>query len=286
MVKSTRIGCALAVSALMVGVGGAARAHHVIDHYKVYNVADDDPIGVSNVNVSDQFGSSLLALQGVNFLANPVAKQIAPGIPNFPGQLFYPDEHLNWYFISPQEPQPPRSIRVDNQFGEQSVDLGDAIFVLLPAIKDNEISNGGIILNQHFKCYQAAGAPPGVTVNLQDQFGVMNGVEVGPPSIFCNPAEKTPSGDPGTPSGPPIYPGEHLTCYDTPMPVAPTAHTFVDQFAPHSGQVFDVQWLCVPSYKIIGAPTLDRSGMVALVGMMAMVGAAGWWVSRRRGVVA
>ena len=58
----------------------------------------------------------------------------------------------------------------------------------------------------HFKCYEAAGDPLYVIVDLVDQFGVNLDVLVGAPELFCNPVDKNGEGI--------LDPEAHLTCYD------------------------------------------------------------------------
>ena len=187
MVRITRmtgVAGACTIALLALGVG-SAQAQYNIDHYLVYRVMPPAVV-VLGADLRDQFGEGSVELGERDKLANPVAKAIDPDIPD-PADILYPDEHLSWWRFPQPQPQPIRQIQVTNQFGvEVPWTLGDAEYLLVPAIKNGV---GEITLNQHYKCYIADGAPLGIPVNLEDQFGPRSTV-VEEPRYFCNPVEK------------------------------------------------------------------------------------------------
>jgi hypothetical protein len=252
--------CTVAVLGL---AAGAAQAQFLIDHYKVYPILDPGSSGLP-VDLIDQFGPSNHVIGAHEKLANPVLKAIAPDIPGiFPGPLLQPFEHLSWWRI-PREVLPPRFITVTNQFGSVQWELGNAKYLLVPAEKNLQ---PGIVLNQHYKCYDAIGHNAFQTVNLIDQFfdTIPDTHDVLAPRYFCNPVEKL-GPPPLVPSGIPPVPNDHLACYDITPGGLPPAVTIDDQVSgpdPHS--LGSAEMLCVPSLKEVRAdiPVLSPWGLVA-----------------------
>jgi hypothetical protein len=121
-----------------------------IDHFKVYDIIPEDR-RLTEVFLVDRFGEGAVEIGALTRLATPVSKAIPPERPS--GELIAPDEHLAWYEFF--EEQPARVITVLNQFGRADWQTGNGRFLLVPAIKDRDESNGGIRSNQHFKCYEA-----------------------------------------------------------------------------------------------------------------------------------
>jgi hypothetical protein len=209
----------------------------VIDHYKVYNLLPETA-PIPGVLLEDQFGASDVDLLSLAKLGVPVSKAIAPDQPS--GALQRPDEHLSWYELV--DIQAPRTVNITNQFGEETWTVKDGAFLLVPAIKDGQ---GVLELNQHWKCYDVVSQPepPGVTVNLQDQFHLEEDVLVGPGRYLCNPVEKNEE-------GPPVFPDEHLACYDIVDDPLQQVHTLEDQFGLHPDLVVEnPELLCLPSTK-------------------------------------
>jgi hypothetical protein len=246
------------IAAVGLAAVGSAQAQFLIDHYKVYPV-DPLPSGLP-VDLNDQFGPSNHVLIQRDKFANPVLKTIPPEVPvPFPGSLFYPNEHLSWWKIT-EEVLPPQTIHVTNQFGGATWEIGNAQYLLVPAVKN---LLPGIVLNQHYKCYDATGHDALKTVDLADQFGI-DTHNVLAPRYFCNPVEKL-GPPPLVPSGPPPLPLDHLACYDIdpPQPGLPNV-ILSDQV---DGGFFHVmgnsEMLCVPSRKRLDIPVLSPWGLVA-----------------------
>jgi hypothetical protein len=265
--------CTIALLAL--GAGGA-QAQFNIDHYIVYRDLMPIPAGL-DVEMIDQFGFSSTILLNRDKFANPADKTHPPEIPEIQN-ILYPDEHLSWWRFETPVPN-NKNVLVTNQFGpDQPWRLGDAEYLLVPAIKEQV---GMIQLNQHYECYIVLEAPPlGIVVNLVDQIDLRLDVIVENARYLCNPVEKL-GPPPLEPSGPPIFPQDHLACYDImPWPAAWMV-SVEDQVLAEIDQLEEAEMLCVPSWKTIVEPTpsLAPWGVGALGGLMLLTVL---WVARRR----
>jgi hypothetical protein len=190
-----------------------------------------------------------------------------------------PDEHLSWWRFETPVPN-DKNVLVSNQFGpDQAWRLGDAEYLLVPAIKDQV---GDITWNQHYECYIVLDAPPvGIPVNLLDQFGLLQlDVFVEQPRYLCNPVDKL-GPLPLVPSGPPPFPEDHLACYDIMGWPVFEIRSVEDQVLPEIDQLEEAEMLCVPSEKSIiePAPSMAPWGIGALGGLMLLTV---FWVARRR----
>jgi hypothetical protein len=99
-------------------------------------------------------------------------------------------------------------IEAQDQFGTHEWMLGDAWYLVLPALKNEGVGQPLPELN-HYLCYEAQGPTLGIQVRLTDQFD-QTMVVVLEGKYFCNPCEKT------TPDGfvyPIVDPFAHLTVY-------------------------------------------------------------------------
>ena len=144
--------------------------------------------------------------------------------------------------------QPGRIVNVSNVFGKQSMFVGSAVFLLVPAEKNVPVDHDAPSGLDHFLCYSAFSntVAPQPTVGLLDQFNTDTGVTIAIGVLFCTPVEK----DHGGVITPIESPRAHLVCYDANAGVAATtiAVETDDQF---SSDDFDVKLdsfnLCVPS---------------------------------------
>ena len=161
-----------------------------------------------------------------------------------------PNAHLTWYRIEQQdEPEPKRTIRFRNQFGDNSVDTGEPRFLLVPAQKTTDPDSQFPENLDHYTCYQVDEvhtAPEGVLVDLEDQFGSQQGVPVGAPLFFCPPALKeTASNPPGQ-----LHNKEdHLAVYQLGPLSAVVEARAKDQFGEWDLRAEEVAFLAVPSEK-------------------------------------
>jgi hypothetical protein len=191
------------------------------------------------VTLTDQFQSFQYIAEFLVYFANPVEKR--HGALNFP--INRPDLHYAWWKIRP-ETVVGLPIVVNNQFGEQTLLIDRALYLLNPALK-NEASDIPIPVANHYKCYACSGQPVNATVFLIDQFFARPAVVLSP-RFFCTPVRKDlPAGG----SFPVIEPDQHYTVYD----IDPTQNTwtanFRDQFIQGPIALTNDQWLMVPSNK-------------------------------------
>jgi hypothetical protein len=270
------LACGVAVAGLSAG---AAQAQFAIDHYLVYRVINPTPSGLQ-ADLQDQFGPSHAILWERDRFANPVDKTHPPELPN-PENIVNPDEHLSWWRFEAPYPH-HANVLVGNQFGpDQTWTLGDAEYLLVPAIKDQI---GMINWNQHYECYVALDAPDiMVQVMLFDQFGFWPDADVLAGRYLCNPVEKL-GPPPLEPSGPPTFPEDHLACYDiAPWPIDEIRMVSdqVDLVGGLPAEMIEAEMLCVPSTKsvIIPTPSLAPWGIAAL-GLLMLVTA--FWFTRHR----
>jgi hypothetical protein len=270
--------CTIALVALGAGVAQAQQVFN-IDHYLVYNVG---PPLLSDLQVDllDQFGPSSGILMEREFFANPVDKTHPPELPN-PENLLNPYEHLSWWRLN-APPEEHGYIFAGNQFApKQTWQLGPAEYLLVPAIKDQI---GDITWNQHYQCYVAHEAPDiQIDVTLGDQFGMRPAV-VGRGRYFCNPVEKI-GPLPLVPSGPPIFPEDHLACYDIDPWPADEIRFVQDQVDMAGGQLAQLTeslMLCVPSTKRLYDPSVPVMGTGGMVTFGALLLLMTFWLARRR----
>jgi hypothetical protein len=216
-----------------------------LDHFKVYEV-EKIPVGFL-VHLTDQFdGQPKEAnLDTLSYFANPALKFHAGG------EVGVKDgnRHLNWYDLRQQQPEPRRTIRFRNQFGQHSVVIKDPKFLLVPAQKTSD--EGSVFPKDldHYKCYEVISVdtlPNLPVVTLEDQFGSADSLQVRKPRFFCVPVKK---GVPGTVPPDIVNAEDHLAVYDIP----PEAHQLeikaLDQFGERALTVIRSVLLAVPSEK-------------------------------------
>jgi len=204
----------LAVAALLAALPAPAGAqvNPLWDHYKVYFVNPPIPYPVPGPSVTlvDQFTQWTHQVEQLELFANPVQKTHLPSGPRY--YINEPTLHYAWWKISPQPFN--AVVAATNQFGDFTLNVFDARFLLNPALKND--SRGRPPLRNHYKCYDCQGPTLNFHsgVDMADQFGSWVAVEM-VPRFFCNPVEKR-VGDPG--AGGPVYaildPTQHYICYE------------------------------------------------------------------------
>lgn len=210
-----------------------------IDHYEVYDVEDlRIEAEVKLLGQFDREEPTAARVTALTHFANPVSKN-GEGMVERNG-------HLSLYRIRQQEPEPGRSIGIRNQFGRQTLRLGDAVILAVPAEK---IERGSELVRDldHYKCYEAEGEPVTRVVTLRDQFGYGRG-RVSEPRLFCVPVEK--------------WHEEHfeirnreahLTFYALEAEGEARKITKRDQFGEAGLLVLRPEWLAVPTVKLFTA---------------------------------
>ncbi|MCO6459042.1 MAG: hypothetical protein J5I93_27355 [Pirellulaceae bacterium] len=104
-----------------------------------------------------------------------------------------PAARLTTYIIEQEFPDPVRTVRVWNEFGEQELYLGRPIHLLVPAREQGAAAGSQL---DHYKCYlvlrSCCGGPHAVSVTDPD--GVDRTVAVTIPKLYCVPVTKTREG--------------------------------------------------------------------------------------------
>ncbi len=216
-----------------------------LEHFKVYEV---EKVEVDfRVRLTDQLDDDPKEanLEALSHFANPTRK-VHAGV-----QVGIKDNnrHLNWYAITQQQPEPRRTIRYLNQFGQHSVDIGNPRFLLVPSQKTSDEGSVFPESLDHYKCYeviQVNTAPVPPVVTLGDQFGSEQNVQVGKPRFFCFPVMKERV---GAGSHDIVNADDHLAVYEIP----PKAHQLEikarDQFGKRALKVIRSVLLAVPTEK-------------------------------------
>ena len=170
-----------------------------LDHFLLYSVMYGAPLGVS-VGLIDQFVDEQVDVGEPVLFANPVQKTVGDEVT----EIENPDKHLVFYAIEGGVFQ--TQVQIDNQFGEQTLDVGNPYYLGVPSEKVNFVEVKPL---DHFKCYDVVDAPPlDVYVDLMDQFDYYDNVQVKYANWFCNPVEKTLEVPTAI-----VNPDNHLTIY-------------------------------------------------------------------------
>lgn len=214
------------------------------DHFKVYTV--DNLEAGYEVTLEDQFDRELdtkeqVKLVTIEFFANPVRKDDS--------EIQCPNAHLTWYRFESQGPG--RVVTFKNQFDEQTWQLGEPVYLLVPTEKKYPETEGGFPDGlDHYKCYEAASEEFSEReVVLEDQFDKrldrQERAVVQRPMFFCNPVRK---------NGEEIKePENHLACYlitseeSSPLSLDVKVE---NQFGEAALVVTKSYMLCVPSEKL------------------------------------
>jgi len=275
VILATVIAPMAVLGAVLVGPAIAAPPSPApdLDHFRCYSITVGHPALPPIATLKDQFDQRLEKVEEVVVVwpigfCNPVAKTIpSPG--GGPGQttnILDPNAHLTMYEIreTTRQRHPTWKVTVDNQFGRQTIFATKPVLLGVPTQK---VSVEGVDTGlaapvglNHFKCYQAKGAPLNAAVTLEDQFETTDLLVV-EPVLFCNPVEKTV----GTTITEIEDPEAHLTCYNLKTQIEFSMNINIqtnNQFnhIPGATEPFTVETdervLCVPSNKaaFLGMP--------------------------------
>lgn len=236
----------LALTTILVAPA-AARAQaapFAIDHFTWYDALGPAPLVAPSI--SDQFLTfPSVDLGPVVALMPPAQKLFLSGTE----PLLNPLDHLVCYQVPPVAFS--EQILVDNQFGlDQPLTVSATRMFCVPSFKDDDQVVPHTV--DHYLCYDAVGPmPPGPFPPVViDQFQELQGVEFGPPEMFCNPAQKN--------AEPVLHPLDHLTCYpmvSLPPEIAPGERIVFNQFGTALVNIHPNRGLCVPSLKTVVVPT-------------------------------
>lgn len=222
------------------------------DHFKFYLVkVDRNPRHVP-FSLRGQFEEALElppqphSVGRIEYLGNPVSKNHR--------RIQNRRTHLDWYPLL-GEPEPQRTVSIQNQFGEDVFDLGDPELMLVPALKSEEEDEPKPPTLpadvSHFKGYKILRQEPFEhdKIFLKDQFDP----EIEPPSLFalsapthfCLPVAKFVAGE----VWPMLNPAEHLTIYPITQHPSGKGRRVWDQFDGGMLQVIKSVFLAVPTVK-------------------------------------
>lgn len=233
-----------------------------LEHFWCYFIPNQPVLNIP-ILLQDQFDAALPAPQNwehINQLTlaricNPVYKTDSTG--SYPPNDL--THHLTMYQINPQ-PVIPRVVQTwDPQFLNQTLDVSDARFLLVPtgkAILPNTAPSPTPNLD-HYKCYQACGSRVDRPVTLSDQFTPTENVTALWPVLFCNPVVKIRNNVTNAIQNN----RDHLTCYshtpsvfpgipDPSNPNSPAGINIWNQFERGNKTVQKPDLLCVPTQKL------------------------------------
>jgi hypothetical protein len=204
-----------------------------LDHYLLYEVDNPQYQGVA-INLTDQFGGEPeFIVTETAFFANPVQKTYKGNVT----EIVNPDVHAVGYWITGASFG--TQIQVDNQFGNQTLDVSDPAFLVVPSEK----LAPPVPPLDHFKCYEVADALPlvDVYVELTDQFTWYD-AQVLEADWFCNPVQKN--------SEEIVNDDNHLTVYN----ITPDYQDYwyvevFNQFGYQQMEVYGPVALAAPTWK-------------------------------------
>ena len=229
---------------VLVTAPARAQVNPFWDHYKVYyqNPPFVSPIPIPPVTLKDQFGQFTHQVLQLELFMNPVVKIHPPNTYSINDSI----THYAWWSINPQ-PQ-ALTVNVTNQFGDQTLNVYDGVYLLNPALKNQ---TGPLPVKNHYKAYNCLGAPINAPIGMVDQFDGWQATVL-TPRWFLTPVDKQ-VGQPGTGQYYPIVdPNQHYVCYEF-QPPDPTPYlaTMYDQFAQGVHlNLYPGRYICVPTYKL------------------------------------
>lgn len=234
------VGCAFALLCLL-GCGSTA------DHFLVYDVTDV-PTEKWTVKLEGQFDEKPkeVTIVSITHWANVVGKQHKDS----KGKVRDKHAHFTVYRFKQPEPEPRRTVRYDNQFGQGSIDVKMPLFLLVPAEKRSDPDSKPPTRLDHYKVYEVSKvntAPPPPVVELKDQFGTLQQVAVGEPVFFCVPAVKHREGEKPTKL---FNRKNHMVVYQLPALKQRGPVKFKDQFMDFELAVQRPLYLMVPTHKL------------------------------------
>ena len=222
-----------------------------LEHFQCYPVIRSTPDINVVVELSDQFNTNLQKafVRDARWFCNPTRK-----LHN--GQAFGVRDirqHLTFYWTptitepttpAPTRPEPKRIVKIQNQFGQQTLRTHESLFLAVPTKKAVHDFPQDL---DHFKCYRATGRRVRrPSVGLSDQFILpVTRHRVRKPVAFCNPTRKLHGDIIATPIN---NAQAHLTCYSM---------TAGDDFIGQTGirNQFGAQGLLVGTPRVLCVPT-------------------------------
>ena len=217
-----------------------------LEHFQCYPVIRSTPDIDVVVGLSDQFNTNLQKafVRDARWFCNPTRK-----LHN--GQAFGVRDirqHLTFYW-TPTITEPTRIVKIQNQFGQQTLRTHESLFLAVPTKKAVHDEPQRL---DHFKCYRATGRRVRrPSVGLSDQFILpVTRHRVRRPVAFCNPARKLHENENPDPTE--ISNAQaHLTCYSMTAGDDFIGQTGIrNQFGRQGLLVGTPRVLCVPTRKL------------------------------------
>lgn len=141
-----------------------------------------------------------------------------------------------------------QSVTLSDQFGTQTVQVLEPVYLCPPAKKNNQYGN---LESPHLKCYNIFGQDPGDSVRLKSQFGLEPNVSVGQARMLCTPVKKgVVFPVPHPPPAGPLPESPQYTCYEIGGPPPGVTATILTQFGNEPNvPIGPPRFLCAPSIK-------------------------------------
>lgn len=216
-----------------------------IDHFRFYEV--EPKAAEFGFELTDQFAPAAkkARTRRLTHFGNPSRKVHA----GFETGIKRSDDHLTWYELDQPEPEPRRTVRFRNQFGQHSVDTRKPRSLLVPTWKTSHEGSEFPEKLDHYKCYQviqvntAPNLPP---LLLGDQFGSQDNVQLTGPRYFCLPALKRREGHEERPI---VDEKTHYAVYLATQEPREVDFTSRDQFGDYELRSRRTAFFAVPSIK-------------------------------------
>lgn len=220
-------------------------AQEALEHFVCYTTKRQ-PFTTARVHLADQFASRNANVLRRAELCNPAQKNHEPWINR--------EAHLQCYVVGGPPVDQVRAVR--NQLGSQRLLIGKPDRLCAPTEK-RKLPSGSFVpisppfLIDHFQCYgvQPAGplqSPHPITqVDLRDQFGRRQAVDIGQPVRLCAPVQKAHNNQ----VTPIQHPVQHLVCYSITQAPKRRDVEIRNQFEQQVLRTVHPVELCVPSVK-------------------------------------
>lgn len=191
--KNFRIKNALAFTFQMASILAAIMLFSTCkSHFVVYEV-QQSPATIGVVDLNDQFeeesyGTEQVEVIGPVLFCSPAEKKVG----NKTYGIADNDHHFTAYRLMNKK-HITRNVRIKNQFTEdwEPYTVEEAKYLLVPTQKMNPGNHEPPQKLDHYVCYRIInGEPPGVEVEMKDQFMTYEKRPVGKPEFLCVPAEK------------------------------------------------------------------------------------------------
>lgn len=219
------------------------------NHYKTWRLQQPVPF-TGLATVSDQFHNQQLFLNGITYLSNPCDKDTSA--------IKRPNDHLDWYNVTPQQPTQNLRVVFNNQFQYDTILIGTVRHLLVPAQKDPHPAPDSLL--GHYTAYEILDPatyrrPGGAQITIRDQFDFLGPehIDSAVQRFFLTPAIK---------NNEPAYGSDtHYVAYEIfpKSQIAGMSRVTHDQFGDHQMQILQSELLLVPSHKVTWGPPQDTA---------------------------